>query len=193
MTRIKFIFAAMVLAFAGASVCAPIAAAQGTTVVVIDQRVIMRDSLAGKAIQAKLKSIEDQITNELRPTAASLETESTALQTRTATMTEQAVLADAALKTRFESFYTKAGEFNQLRQRRTQELALTERKAWGDFFAALQPILQQVVSEKSAGVMLDRNSIVYSAPAVDVTALVISKLDASTPTIAVTRQTVPAQ
>ena len=193
MTRIKMIFAALALVLTSASVVAPIAAAQGTSVVVIDQRKIMRDSAAGKDIQAKLQSIGTQMANELKPTEDSLGAEGTALQSRTATMTQQAILADAALKSQVEEFYRKTGEFDQLRQRRAQELSLTERKAWGDFFTALQPILQVVVTEKNAQLMVDRSNAVYATLDIDVTALVISRLDQATPTVTVTRQTLPAQ
>ena len=193
MARLKKLFVALALVFSSVSVAAPIASAQGTNVVVIDQRKIMRDSRAGKDIQTKMKSIEDQIKRELEGTSRSLESEGKSIESRTQNMTAQAVAADSALKSQVENFYKKAGEFNRTRQIRARELQITERKAWNEFFKALQPVLQEVVNEKRAQVMLDRSSTVYANPSLDASALVISKLDAAKPTINVVRERLPTQ
>ena len=193
MAYIKHTIAAFVLALTSIVVAQPIAEAQGTTVVVIDQRKIMRDSRAGKDIQTKMKSIEDQIKRELETTSRSLESEGKSIETRTQGMTPQAVAADATLKGQVESFYKKAGEFNVTRQIRSRELSITERKAWNEFFKALQPILQEVVNEKGAQIMLDRSSTVYTNPTLDASDLVISKLDSRQPTINVVRERLPTQ
>ena len=193
MAYFKHVVAALLLAVTSIIVAQPIADAQGTTVVVIDQRKIMRDSRAGKDIQTKMKSIEDQIKRELETTSRSLESEGKSIETRTQGMTPQAVAADATLKGQVESFYKKAGEFNRTRQIRSAELQVTERKAWNEFFKALQPVLQEVVNEKGAQIMLDRSGTVYTNPTLDASDLVISKLDARQPTINVVRERLPAQ
>jgi outer membrane protein len=51
----------------------------------------------------------------------------------------------------------------------------------------------EVVSEKKAQIVMSKVQVIFSADTVDVTPLVISKLDAKTPTIAVSRQRLPAQ
>ncbi len=153
----------------------------------------MRESRAGKDIQTKVKTIETSIENELKPIAASLNAEGQAIEAKTTNMTPDAMRADAALKTQVEGYVRKGQEFNLKRQIAAQELALTERKAWTDFFTALRPVLQEVVAERGAQVMLDRSEVTYADPAIDATALVISKMDSKTPTISVVRQKVPAQ
>ena len=50
-----------------------------------------------------------------------------------------------------------------------------------------------VVKEKNAQVVMSKSQVIYSTDAIDVSAAVISKLDAKTPTITVTRQRAPAQ
>ena len=193
MARIKNAFLAFALIFSSIAIVTPVATAQGTTVVVIDQRKIMRDSAAGKDIQNKMKSIEDQIKRELETTSRSLQSEGESIESRTKGMTPQAVAADPTLKGQVESFYRKAGEFNRTRQIRAQELAITERKAWNEFFKALQPVLQEVVNEKGAQIMLDRSSTVFANPSLDASATVISKLNASKPTINVVRERIQAK
>jgi len=193
MAHFKSLLLAFALIVSSVGVFTPVATAQGTTVVVIDQRKIMRDSRAGKDIQTKMKSIEGQIKRELESTSRSLESEGKSIEARTKNMTPQAVAADANLKSQVESFYKKAGEFNRTRQIRARELQITERKAWNEFFKALQPVLQEVVNEKGAQIMMDRSSTVFANPSLDASASVISKLDSRKPTINVVRERLPAQ
>lgn len=193
MFSIKPMLAAFAFSLGTVAVAAPIASAQGTTVVVIDQGKIMRDSRAGKDIQAKLKGIGSSIERELKPTADQLNTESKSIEAQTKNMTPQAMRADAALKTRVEAYARKAQDFNRRRQIAAGELQLTERKAWADFYTALRPVLQEVVTEKGAQLIVDRADAVYANPSIDATTLVISKMDAKTPTISVVRQKMPTQ
>ena len=193
MLPIKSFVTALALVFSTVAIAAPVASAQGTTVVIIDQGRIMRDSLAGKDIQTKIAGVESAMERELKPTADSLNAEGQTIEAKTANMTPEAMRADAALKTQVTNYALKAQEFNVKRQVASQELQLTERKAWTDFYGALRPVLQEVVAEKGAQVILDRSDAIYADPAIDATDLVISKLNGKTPTINVVRQKLPAQ
>lgn len=185
--------ACMLAVLPAMAVTAPVASAQGTVVIVYDQAKVMRDSKAGKDIVAKLKAMGESTKTQLKPEGDSLDTERKALEARTANMTEQAVLADATLRGQLEGFGRKANTYAQKVQKSGQELSLTERKAWADFFTALEPVLKEVMAEKGASIMLDASNAVLVNPSADVSALVISKLDARTPTISVVRQSLPTQ
>lgn len=193
MSPIKSMLAAIAFSFGTVAIAAPIATAQGTNVVVIDQNKIMRDSAAGQDIRTKLQGIGQSIERELQPTATSLQNEGQALDTKAQGKTQQAILADQALTAEITAYARKAQQFEQRGQIAAQELALTERKAWNDFFVALRPVLKEVVDERGAQLMIDRANSVYTDPAIDVSDLVISKLNARTPTIAVVRQKMPTQ
>jgi outer membrane protein len=184
---------ALSLVVTGAAIAVPAASAQGTTVVMIDEARLLTESKAGKDIQTKLTSLETQMKNELEPTRATLETDGKALQTKVEGKTREAVAADAALVTQLTAYQNRANDFAQKRQIVSQEFQLTERKALIDFNRAIEPALMEVVNEKKAQIVMSKGQVIFSADTVDVTALVISKLDAKTPTIAVTRQRVPAQ
>ena len=80
-----------------------------------------------------------------------------------------------------------------MRQTVSQEFQLTERAALIEFNKAIEPVLMEVVKEKNAQVVMSKSQVIYSSDAIDVSAAVISKLDAKTPTITVTRQRAPAQ
>ena len=191
MAFLKTLMASLALVLTSVSVIAPAATAQGTKVVVIDQARIMRDSAAGKDIVAKIGAIEQQMMAEIQPAATEIQTEGAALEARTANMTPETIAADAALVSQVQAFQQKMQQYNQDRTIRAQELGLTERKAWVAFFQALEPVLQQVVDENGAGVMLERSELVFAGDSVDVTDSVITKLDAATPRITVTRERAP--
>lgn len=191
MSLIKSFLVALAMTFSAATVMAPIAAAQGTTVVVIDQRKILADSLAGKDIANKLKNISDQVNRELKPTGDSLNSEGKTLQSRLNGKTEQQVAADTALVNSLQSFQRKSNEFARKRQIAAAEMEMTQRKALADFANALRPVILEVVREKNAKIVLDRSQTQYVDPTFDSTSLVISKLDAKTKTISVTRQKLP--
>jgi len=193
MFPVKSIFAALAVAVAAPLTFAAPAYAQGTNVIVIDRTQILTQSKAGQDVATKIQGIEAAMQAELQPTAVQLQTEGTAIEAKTANMTPEAMRADAALVTEVENYARKANEFNRNRQIAAQELALTERKALIDLNNALVPVLREVVTETGANVILDRSSVIFTDPATDMTASVISKLDAATPTIAVTRQKLPAQ
>lgn len=192
MKLFKAALASFAMLFTGAAVVAPVAAAQ-TNVVVIDQGKIMRDSAGGKDIINKVNAIETTMQNELQPTADSLSTEGQALDAKTANMTMDAITADAALRAEVEAYARKAQEFNRKRQIAAAELQATERAAWGQFFQAMQPVLQEVVTEKGADIMLDRSDAVWAGASIDATDLVISKMNAKLPTVNVVRQKLPQQ
>lgn len=193
MSPLKTIFAALALSFSAAALTAPIVSAQGTNVIVIDQARIMRDSSAGKDIQTKLQAIGTSMEQELNPTATALSTEGQALEGKTANMTQQQILANEALKTEVTNYARKAQEFNVKRQIAGQELSLTERKAWADFFEQLRPVLQEVVTERGAQIIMERSELTYADPAIDASDLVISKMNSRVPTISVVRQKLPTQ
>lgn len=193
MSPIKHMLVAVSLMATGAAVAAPAAMAQGTTVVMIDEGRLLTESKAGKDIQTKLGSLETQMKNELEPIRATLETDGKALQTKAEGKTREAIAADAALIAQLTAYQKRAQEFAQKQQIVSKEFQLTERKALIDFNKAIEPALMEVVTEKKAQIVMSKTQVIFSADLVDVTPLVISKLDAKTPTIAVSRQRLPAQ
>lgn len=207
MTRLKTLILSLFAAVAAASAVAPAALAQGTVIVAIDDARILRDSKAGKDIQNKLKNIETQIRGELDPTAKSLEsegknleTEGKGLQPKLQGKTQQQLAADTvlmgqvtALDKKLKDYAKKLNDFNTKRATVNQEYAMTEQKALIDFNKALEPAVMEVIKEKNAQLVVSRGAVVFAADSIDVTSLVIQKLDQKTPSVAVTRQRAPAK
>lgn len=192
MTNLKSIMAAFMLALATFFVAAPVAVAQGTTIMTIDEGRILSESKAGKDMFTKLKNIENQINAELKPGRDALEAERKTLATKVEGKTREALAADAALIAQIEAFQKKANDFAQKRQTLSQEYAATEQKSFVDFNTALEPVLLEVVKEKNIQVVLSKSQAVFSADAVDGTTAIVTKLDQKTPSIAVVRQRAPA-
>ena len=192
MLHVKTLLAAFALAIASVTTAAP-AVAQGTKIVVVDQARVLNESRAGKDIRTKIDTIENEMKRELEPTAQTLETMGKSLEAKTANMTPEAMRSDEALRTEAQNYQTKLVELSQQRDKRATELAITERKATIAFSQALKPVLDQVMSENSAQIMMSASDVMIALPATDVTDTVIQKLDAQSPTIAVTRERLPEQ
>jgi outer membrane protein len=182
----------MALALTGAITAAP-ATAQGTKIIVVDQNRVLRESKAGKDIASKIKTIEAQMKRELEPTAKSLESMGKSLEAKTANMTPEAIRADESLRSEAMTFRTKMADLSKEREKRSQELALTERNASMAFSKALGPVLEQVMQEENADIMMSAGDVMIAMGSSDVTDKVISRLDQTTTSIAVTRKRLPEQ
>ncbi|MEL7453384.1 MAG: OmpH family outer membrane protein [Pseudomonadota bacterium] len=193
MALFKKIIAAATFVALSITAIVPTALAQGTMIIVIDQARIMRDSAGGQDIARKLAAIGQTMQSELEGEAGALQTEGQALETRRANLTPEALQADTELQSQFQSFLAKRQAFQRKQQVRAQELQQTEQTAWAEFFQALEPVLEQVVTERGAQLMIDRSSITFAAPELDATDLAITKIDALKPTVNVTRARLPAQ
>jgi Skp family chaperone for outer membrane proteins len=192
MIKFKSVFMAIALVIAPVVLSAPIASAQGTVVMVIDEGQILGNSKAGKDMFTKLKNIENQINVELKTPRDALEADRKTLATKLEGKTQEAVMADAALVTQIENFQKKASDFAAKRQTLSQEYAATEQKALIDFNKALEPVLLEVVKEKGAQLVMSKGQAVFSADAIDGSPAIIAKLDQKTPAITVVRQRAPA-
>jgi outer membrane protein len=192
MKQIKLLLAAFALVVTSVVAAAP-AVAQGTKIIVVDQARVLRESKAGKDIASKIETIEGQMKRELEPTANSLESLGKSIEAKTANMTPEAMRADENLKSEARNFRTKLADLSKERDKRATELALTERKASIAFSQALGPVLEQIMQEEGADIMMSASDVMIAMGGTDVTDKVIAKLDASTPSIAVTRERLPAQ
>ncbi|NBC19616.1 MAG: hypothetical protein GVY06_00990 [Alphaproteobacteria bacterium] len=192
MKQFRILFIAMALALTGAITAAP-ATAQGTKIIVVDQNRVLRESKAGKDIASKIKTIEAQMKRELEPTAKSLESMGKSLEAKTANMTPEAIRADESLRSEAMTFRTKMADLSKEREKRSQELALTERNASMAFSKALGPVLEQVMQEENADIMMSAGDVMIAMGSSDVTDKVISRLDQTTTSIAVTRKRLPEQ
>lgn len=192
MLKLKSLMAAFALAISTLVVAAP-AMAQGTKIVVVDQGRVLTESRAGQDIRTKIEQIQSQMQRELEPTAQSLQQLGQSIEARTANITPEAARADTALQQQARDYQSRLQNLSQESDRRSTELAITERRAQVAFAQALEPVIQEVLREQNAQIMMGANSVMYALPTTDVTDQVIQKLDQRSPTIAVTRERLPTQ
>lgn len=182
-------------AFALASLVASTAAAQSQgpanpgpnipgVCVYFNQR-LLATSTAGQAVQARMEQLATEVQGELSPYATSIQTEITSLQ-----QGGQTADPDGSRRTALQARIQEAQTLEQTRQ---DELRYTLSEQRRLISAAVEPILVAVYQERGCGLLLDRESVFILNPAMDVTDVVIQRLNTQLPTLSFNRMPVPAQ
>lgn len=178
MTIRNLALAATALMFAAPQAFAQAPAAQGVTapaipgVCVLSQDVAIRSSVVGKYVNQRLQQISQQSSAELNAQKTALETEAKTLEG------QRQVLGEAAFGTQANALNQKVGQFQQLVNIRNREIELTEAKALQRIGQDLSPLTMDVVRARNCAILIDKNVVFTSNPAMDVTADVVTKLDA---------------
>ena len=182
-------------AFALASLAAGSAAAQAQApanpgpvipgVCVFHNDRMLAQSTAGQSVQTGMQRLITEVQGELQPYGAAIQTEAQALQQGGAAADPQG--------TRRQALQQRAQEAQQLEQTRQQELQYTQGLQIRAIAQAADPILVAVYQERGCGLMLDRSAVYISNPAMDVTDIVIQRLNTALPSLSFNRSPVPVQ
>jgi len=182
-------------AFALASLAAGSAAAQAQApanpgpvlpgVCVFHNDRLLAQSTAGQSVQTGMQRLITEVQGELAPYGATLQTEAQALQ-----QGGQTADPDGS---RMRAWRQRAEEAQQLEQRRQAELQYTQQMQVRTIAQSADPILVAVYQERGCGLLLDRSAVYIFNPAMDVTDIVIQRLNTSLPSVSFTRLEVPAQ
>ncbi len=162
------------------------AATPAPRIIVIDRNVILRLSSAGQAMMGSVGTLSEQADNEFQSQAEQLQQEAQALQQ------QLAVVAPDARQQRQEEFFTKQQDLQDRVQQRQQRIQGGLAIAGQQLDQALQPILQDIMRERNANMVLDRSAVIFSAIDIDVTATAIERLDEALPTLTVRLADPPA-
>lgn len=189
----KSIFAAAALFMSALGVSSPAALAQDAKIAVLDRDRLVVESAAGQDMQIKLQTIGEAMNAELNPIAAAIESEGRSIEIRTAGKSIEDIQADPVLAAEVGAYMQRAQSFANAQQIKSNELSLTERQALAQFYVALRPVLTMVVEETGVDIILDRSTIIFGSPAVDITDAVLAKMDETVTSIEVVRQSVPQQ
>jgi Skp family chaperone for outer membrane proteins len=165
--------------------------ASATTVLVMDTDRVLNTSAVGTHIRERLTAIGEEITTELSTEEASVRTEVEAFNTETADKTEEQIAADEALSTRRAELQNRVIQLGVSEQVKQRELTATRNAALEPVHAALQEVLEEVVAEKSADVLVERNLLIYVGEGADITDEVIEKLNAKMTEVPVERVRLP--
>lgn len=191
--RLQHLLAAAALGLA--ALAAP-ALAFAEDVLVVDLSRVYRDSLAGKDAQTKLRTIGGTVNTELKADADGVVAEQQKLgplKDKSDEEAQQILAGDPSLQQAYQAFVTKAQALEQKKQLRQRELQATEQRAVDAVLKGTEPILNDLLTERKALVVLERNNVAVAAPSVDITQDVITRLDVRLKAVPVTKVDLEAE
>ena len=155
------------------------AAAAQTSIIVVDMDRVGADSAAGKSGQTQLKAKVDSLQARGKSLADQLRSEEeTLLKARQAN-----TMAPEAFQAKVKELQTKQNNARTELGNRENELQRSQAAVRQQIFNAVGPIIQAVMRERGASIVLTRDAALAVAPTLDVTAEVIRRLDAALPRV----------
>ena len=167
------------------------AAMAQTTILVVDQSRVIRDSDVGKHVKRQIESIGKQMESELKSQVSPLTSERDRLVAELKNMSVDALKSRPDLQQRAKSLQEKGQKSQVDAAYKQRELQITEQKALSKINKKLEGILKALVAERNADVILDRSLVIYSGDTSDVTDTVIQRLNSQMRTVSVVRERLP--
>ena len=146
---------------------------------------LLAQSTAGQSVQTGMQRLVTEVQGELAPYGASLQTEAQRLQTG-----GQAADPDGSAA---RAWQQRAQEAQQLEQTRQAELQYTQQMQIRAIAQAADPILVAVYQERGCGILISGEAVYEANPQMDITDMVIQRLNAQLPSLSFNRMPVPVQ
>ncbi len=162
-----------------------------STVLVVDQAKVLRDSDVGKHVNRQLQSIAKQMGTEMQSQFSPLTSERDRLVSELKNMSAAALKSRPDLQKRAVTLKQKVEKSQLDEAYKKKELQVTEQKALLKINKKLETILQAIVKERNADVLLDRSMVIYTGKSIDITSTVISRLNSQMRTVSVIRERLP--
>ncbi|MET3667383.1 OmpH family outer membrane protein [Caulobacter sp. 1776] len=144
-------------------------------------------SQVGKAVDARLKTIIQQVNAELTAERTGLDNEAKALDAKKAT------LAQDALEQQASALQVKANAWQRKGQLRQKEVEATEQKALARVYQELDTPIKQVYQAQKCSILFDRESVMLANPSMDITDAVVTALDGRIKTLTFDRERLDQQ
>ncbi len=154
-------------------------------IIVIDRNAILRLSAAGQAMLTDAEALGTAADREFQAQANALQAEATALQQ------ELAILAPDVREQREREFNNRQNALQTRIQNRQTQIQNGFAIAGQTLDQALAPILQQILAERGANLLLDRDAVILASIDVDVTPTAIQRLNDALPTLDVALSETP--
>ncbi len=143
-----------------------------TGVCIFSPDVAVGNSTVGKYVQTRLQQIGTQVQSELTAEQTAIQNEAKTLDSQKATLDQGTFdQRNAALQVRANALQRKA----QLRER---EMQATQQKAFGRIGQELDPVLRASYQQAKCSLLLQRDAVLISNPAMDITPAAIVGLNA---------------
>jgi outer membrane protein len=151
------------------------AKAPAAVILFVDRTAVLRRSSVGKSVAAQVEELARKMESEFGPENQKLQADFQALQTDALVTTpEKRQEAIRQLEARREAFQKKV-------QERQAAIQAGQNAVRAQIEKAIGPILEKIMAERGANVLLDRGAVVLGSGDLDVTNLVITRLDAALP------------
>ena len=154
-------------------------------IIVVDRAAILRGSSVGQDIVRQVQAYTTTAEKEFKAEQDGLQKESQTLQQQVA------ILAPDVRAQKIKAFQAKEAAFKQKVETRQSLIQGGVLKARQQVESALGPILQGIMQERGANILLDRAAIVLGMVDIDVTQLTIQRLNQKLPTVKVQLVTPP--
>lgn len=148
-------------------------------IAVIDSRKVRFNSAAGKDIQNQLDSIRKKFQAEISEKEKKLQEEETTLKG------QRAILPKESYDAKVNDFQNKVRTVRMEVQIKNKQLEAALGAAQTELQRALKPILQKVLKDHKATMIMDVSLVIEKTPGLDVTTKVIEELDLVLPSIKV--------
>lgn len=148
-------------------------------ILVIDRKAILEGSAVGKSIVQQAQTMWQQMTAQLKG-------EQSALAAQHQALLQQLAILSADVKSKKER--DEAAKESAFQQKVQDKRALLQGgvvQAQAQMEGALGPILKGIMLERGANMLLDRNAVIMSTVDVDITQIVIQRLNQKMPTVKV--------
>src|SRR5436190_5018436 len=168
------------LAFAGLAAALFVAPALADPpqpkIVVIDRAAILRFSKVGQDIAKQMQTYANQAKNDLAAQGKALQAEGRNLQQQVA------ILAPDVKQKRLDAFRAREEALQGAAQRKDEQLKTALAQGQQAMEQQLGPILQQLVKERNANLVLDKQAVVFAnANGFDITGDAINRLNQKMP------------
>jgi Skp family chaperone for outer membrane proteins len=172
------------------------------TIVVVDTDRIYRDCNACRTAQTQLQTLGTQLQQRAQALGQPIETELQSIQTAANAARSQSGAARTAAETALQQRATRLDQQrNQAQQelaRLEQNLRSTQANVIQQINARLNPIINQVMTQRGANLAVDVNATLAHAGTLNVTDQVLQQLNAALPSVTVAplpagQQPAPAQ
>jgi outer membrane protein len=154
-------------------------------ILVIDRAAILRGSVVGQNIMKQVQTLTASAENMLKGQDAALRQEGAALQQ------QLAILSASVKAAKIKAFQAKQAALQQSVQTQQGLIQGGVLKARQQVEQALGPILQAIMAERGANLLLDRNAVVLGTVDVDVTGVAIARLNQKLPAVKVVLTPLP--
>jgi Skp family chaperone for outer membrane proteins len=154
--------------------------APAAVILFLDRATVLRQSNVGKNMYAQVEALAKKMEADFAPENKKLQADVQQLQK------EAGVLSPEVRNQKVKDLETRRQAFQKKVQDRQAAIQAGLANSRTTVEKALGPILEKIMNERSANLLLDRGLVVLGATDLDVTATVIARLNTALPKVTVT-------